>query len=57
MKRAIRISILIVGIVGTFLAAAVKPVPAVADGGPIITCPQPIPQCGIILWPPKPPSS
>lgn len=57
MKRTIRITILIVGIVGTFLVAAVKPVPAVADGGPIITCPQPIPQCGIILWPPKPPSN
>jgi len=57
MKRTIRIAVLIVGIVGTFLAAAVKPVPAVADGGPIITCPQPIPSCGIILLPPKPPSS
>jgi len=52
MKRAIRISVLIVGIVGTFIAAAVQPVPAVADGGPIITCPQPTPQCGIV----KPPS-
>lgn len=39
MKRAIRISILMVGIVGTFIAAAVQQVPA-QDGGPIIMCPQ-----------------
>jgi len=48
MKRAVRISILIVGIAGTFIAAAVQPVPAVADGGPIITCPQPKPECGYL---------
>ena len=53
MKRAVRISILIVGIVGTFIGATVLPVPAVADGGPIITCPQPIPTCGIIQKPPS----
>ena len=34
MKRAIRISILMVGLVGTFIAAAVQQVPA-ADGGPL----------------------
>jgi len=38
MKRAIRIAILIVGLVGTFIVAAVPTVPA-ADGGPIFLCP------------------
>ena len=38
MKRAIRILILIVGLVGTFMAAAAPLVPA-ADGGPLILCP------------------
>lgn len=38
MKRAIRISILMVGLVGTFIAAAVQQVPA-ADGGPLLLCP------------------
>jgi hypothetical protein len=38
MKRTIRIAILIVGLVGTFMAAAVPQVPA-ADGGPLILCP------------------
>ena len=38
MKRAIRISILMVGIVGTFIAAAVQQVPA-QDGGPLLLCP------------------
>jgi len=38
MKRAIRIAILIVGLVGTFIVAAVPTVPA-ADGGPIFVCP------------------
>ena len=33
MKRAIRITILMVGLVGTFIAAAVQQVPAL-DGGP-----------------------
>lgn len=45
MKRAIRTLILTVGIVGTFVAAAVQQVPA-SDGGPIITCPQRTAQCG-----------
>jgi len=38
MKRAIRIAVLIVGLVGTFIVAAAPPVPA-ADGGPIFVCP------------------
>lgn len=38
MKRAFRIAILIVGLVGTFLTATVPLVPA-ADGGPLILCP------------------
>ncbi|HVN22223.1 MAG TPA: hypothetical protein VMU05_25780 [Dongiaceae bacterium] len=38
MKRAVRIAILIVGLVGTFLTATVPLVPA-ADGGPLILCP------------------
>jgi len=37
-KRVIRIAILIVGLVGTFLAANMQSVP-VADGGPIFVCP------------------
>jgi hypothetical protein len=36
MKRAIRILILMVGFVGTFIGATVQQVPA-ADGGPICT--------------------
>jgi len=38
MKQAVRISILILGLVGTYVAAAVPQVPA-PDGGPILTCP------------------
>ena len=38
MKRAIRIAILTVGLVGTFIAASVQQVPA-QDGGPLILCP------------------
>ena len=38
MKRAVRIAILIVGLVGTFMVAAVPQFPA-ADGGPLILCP------------------
>ena len=44
MKRAIRITVLIVGVVGTYLAAAVPQVPAL-DGGPIILCPPRQPNC------------
>jgi hypothetical protein len=38
MKRALRISILMGGVVGTFLGATVQQVPA-SDGGPILVCP------------------
>lgn len=38
MKRAIRISLLMLGLMGTFIAASVQPVPAL-DGGPIPLCP------------------
>lgn len=38
MKHAIRISILMCGLVGTYVAAAVPQVPA-PDGGPIYLCP------------------
>jgi hypothetical protein len=38
MKRAVRISILMLGLVGTYVAAAVPQVPA-PDGGPILLCP------------------
>jgi hypothetical protein len=37
MKRTIRIAILMMGLVGTFIAAAVQQVPA-ADGGPLFLC-------------------
>ena len=50
MKRAIRMSILMVGLVGTFVAAAVQPVPA-ADGGPILLCPPKTPNCSSSLPP------
>ncbi len=43
MKRAIRISILMLGLVGTFLAAAAQQVPT-KDGGPLLLCP-PKTQC------------
>jgi hypothetical protein len=35
---AIRVAILLVGMVGTFMAASLQPVSA-ADGGPLILCP------------------
>jgi hypothetical protein len=38
MKRTLRISVLMIGLVGTFVAAAVPQVPAL-DGGPIPLCP------------------
>jgi hypothetical protein len=38
MKRAVRISILMCGLVGTDVVAAVPQVPA-PDGGPILVCP------------------
>ncbi|MGD0569909.1 MAG: hypothetical protein ABSA78_16030 [Candidatus Sulfotelmatobacter sp.] len=38
MNRAIRIVILMLGLLGTFVAATVPQV-AAEDGGPIFTCP------------------
>ena len=38
MKLVIRIAILIVGLVGTFVTATAPLVPA-ADGGPLLLCP------------------
>ncbi len=38
MKHAIRTTILMLGLVGTYVMAAVPQVPA-PDGGPILTCP------------------
>jgi hypothetical protein len=38
MKQAIRISVLMFGLVGTYMAAAVPQVPT-PDGGPILLCP------------------
>ncbi len=38
MKQAVRISILMCGLVGTYVLAAVPQVPA-PDGGPILVCP------------------
>jgi hypothetical protein len=38
MKHAVRISVLMFALVGTYVAAAVPQVPA-PDGGPIFTCP------------------
>jgi hypothetical protein len=38
MKHLVRISILMLGLVGTLATAAVQQVSA-PDGGPIITCP------------------
>jgi hypothetical protein len=39
MKLAIRICVLMLGLVGTYMAAAVPQVPTPEDGGPILTCP------------------
>jgi len=50
MKRAVRIAILMVGLVGTFIAAAVQQVPA-ADGGPLFLCPPKQPNCQTTLPP------
>ena len=50
MKQVIRISILMVGLVGTFIVATVPEVPA-ADGGPIIVCPPGDKNCQINLPP------
>jgi hypothetical protein len=50
MKRTIRIAVLMVGLVGTFIAAAVQQVPA-ADGGPLMLCPPKVPNCSTTLPP------
>jgi hypothetical protein len=52
MKRAIRIAILTVGLVGTFVAAAVQLVPAM-DGGPILLCPPHDKHCKPDVPPPR----
>jgi len=44
MKRALRMVILMVGLVGTFVTATVTVLPA-QDGGPLILCP-PRTNCG-----------
>ena len=50
MKHAIRMAILTVGLVGTFLVATVPDVPA-ADGGPIFVCPPGDKHCVVNLPP------
>jgi hypothetical protein len=50
MKKAIRTTILMVGLVGTFIAAAVQQVPA-SDGGPLILCPPKTTNCQSTLPP------
>jgi hypothetical protein len=49
-KLTIRIAILTVGIVGTFIAASGQAVPA-NDGGPILVCPPGDKNCQINLPP------
>jgi hypothetical protein len=49
-KLAVRIAILAVGMVGTFVAGSVQAIP-VADGGPIILCPPKQPNCSNSLPP------
>jgi len=50
MKRALRISVLMLGLVGTFIAATVQQLPA-ADGGPILMCPPRAKNCRANLTP------
>jgi hypothetical protein len=52
MKHVVRMSILMVGLVGTYVAAAVPQVPA-PDGGPIFVCPagSKDPRCAVPLAP------
>jgi hypothetical protein len=49
-KLVIRIAILTLGLVGTFIAANTQPI-SVADGGPILVCPPKTPNCQINLPP------
>jgi len=50
MKRAVRAAVLIVGLVGTYVLAAVPKV-AAPDGGPILLCPPKQPNCSNNLPP------
>ncbi len=50
MKLAVRITVLILGLMGTYVAAAVQQV-AAPDGGPILVCPPRQPNCPINLPP------
>lgn len=50
MKLAIRTSILMLGLMGTYVAASVQQVPA-QDGGPILVCPPKQPNCQVNLPP------
>jgi hypothetical protein len=50
MKPAIRISILMLVVVGTYIAAAVQQV-AAFDGGPILVCPPKQTNCQMNLPP------
>ena len=43
-KLAIRIAILTLGMVGTFVAASFQPISA-ADGGPLVLCPPKSTKC------------
>lgn len=49
-KLAIRIAILAIGMVATFVAASVQQIP-VADGGPLLLCPPKTPNCSTTIPP------
>jgi hypothetical protein len=49
-KLAIRIAILTVEMLGTFIAASFQPISA-ADGGPLLLCPPRQPNCSTTLPP------
>jgi hypothetical protein len=49
-KLAIRIAILTVAMIGTFIAASFQPISA-ADGGPLLLCPPKQPNCSTTLPP------
>jgi hypothetical protein len=49
-KLAVRIAILVVGLIGTYIAASTQPI-SIADGGPIFTCPPKTPTCQTNLPP------
>jgi hypothetical protein len=55
-KLAIRISILMIGLVGAFIAATVQQVPA-ADGGPLFLCPPKSTACRPPVVQPKAPET